>query len=154
MEIPARQSAKSDRGETLDGARRPLVLVVDDDRAVRRLVRRALEGVGCAVLEAGDGLEAFRVVEAHPVALVITDLLMPERDGIEVVLGMTARESPIPVIVMSGGGTGLDLETLVSTALALGAVAALAKPFSVAALAATVTDVLGAAPPYGGAPAA
>jgi len=123
------------------------VLVVDDEPPVRRLVRRALEGAGYLVLEAADGEEALWLLDAQAVALVITDVLMPGQDGIEVVLDLRARPAPVPVVVMSGGGTGLDIETLVSSALAFGAAAALAKPFSVAELLAVVRDTLGEEPP-------
>lgn len=138
-----------ERGPSVAAGAAPLVLVVDDDRAVRGLVRRTLEGAGYRVLEAADGADALRIVDAHPVALVVTDVLMPERDGIEVVLQLATRERRVPIIVMSGGGTGLDVETLVSTALAFGAAAALAKPFSIGALLSLVGEVLGGAPPRG-----
>lgn len=137
-------------GTSLTPDAAPLVLVVDDDRAVRGLVRRTLEGAGYRVLEAGDGTDAIRLVDAHPVALVVTDVLMPERDGIEVVLQLASREPRLPIIVMSGGGTGLDVETLVTTALAFGASAALAKPFSIGALLSLVGDVLRGPPPRDG----
>lgn len=144
-------------GPAASAAAARTVLVVDDEPTVRRLVRRVLEGAGYLVLEATDGEAALRLLDARPVALVITDVLMPGQDGIEVVLGMRARPAPVPVVVMSGGGTGLDIETLVSSAIALGAAAALAKPFSVAELLAVVRETLGeepSAPAAGGGGAA
>lgn len=149
MVKPSAPIAESSHGTAAAG-RHQLVLVVDDDRAVRRLVRRTLEGAGYQVLEAIDGADAMRTLDAQPVALVVTDVLMPERDGIELVLQLASRDPRVPIIVMSGGGTGLDVETLVTTALAFGASAALAKPFSINALLSVVGDVLRSGPPRDG----
>ena len=149
MAHPPQPIGDGERVQTGHGRGGTLVLVVDDDRAIRAVVRRTLESAGYAVLEAANGAAAFAMLDANPVALVITDVLMPERDGIELVLGVSASEARVPIIVMSGGGMGLDVETLVSTALAFGAAAAIAKPFSIDALLALVGEVLGQAPPRG-----
>ena len=127
----------------------PTVLVVDDEPAVRRVVRRVLEESGYAVVEAVDGAAALRLLDRERISLVITDVLMPEQDGIEVVLGLRARQAPVPVVVISGGGVGLDIETLITSALAFGAVGAVAKPFTPEQLLAAVREALGEDPPGG-----
>ena len=122
-------------------ARLPMarILVIDDDVAVRATLCHVLERSGYETVEAGDGREAIRLLEG--IDLIITDLLMPEVDGVDL-LGMLRREGrTTPVIAMSGGGK-VDSKSYLDVARALGAYAAIAKPFDLDHLLATVRDAL------------
>ena len=80
------------------------ILVIDDEVPARRFVAMALEKQGHAVSEAADGAEALRVMAERSIALVITDLLMPETDGIETILELRRRYPATKIIAISGGG--------------------------------------------------
>jgi len=117
----------------------PRILIIDDDAAVRTTVRVLLERAGYEIIEAGDGREGSRMLDG--VDLVITDLLMPEVDGVDL-LGMIRREGlTIPVIAISGGGK-VDSKSYLDVAKALGAFATIAKPFDLDHLLAAVRDAL------------
>jgi CheY-like chemotaxis protein len=89
------------------GIRGDLILVVDDEAIVRRLVRRVLEREGASVLEAEDGERGLRLVQerARELALVITDLVMPVIDGLEVAEVLSIFQPDLPVLAMSGHAT-------------------------------------------------
>lgn len=89
------------------GIRGDLILVVDDEAIVRRLIRRVLEREGAAVLEAEDGERGLRLVQDHArdLALVITDLVMPVMDGFEVAEVLSIFLPDLPVLAMSGHAT-------------------------------------------------
>lgn len=117
----------------------PRILVIDDDKAVRTTVRLLLERAGYEIVEAGDGKDAAPLVGT--VDLVITDLLMPEVDGVDL-MGLIRREGhKVPVIAMSGGGK-VDSKSYLEVARALGAFATIAKPFDLEHLLGTVRDAL------------
>ncbi len=107
------------------------ILVVDDDMALRQLVQRTLEGAGHKVACAGNGREASRAMAAakSPYDLVVTDLLMPERDGLELIDELRHQYPLVRVIAMSGGGR-VAREEYLRMAKGLGAHALLNKPFN------------------------
>ncbi len=109
------------------------ILVVDDDPGVRMFVRRALEPEGYCVEEAADGAECLRRVRRSPPDLIILDLYMPEKDGLEVLRELRTIQPASRLITMSGGGPTYDM-TILQSARFLGAPSALLKPFSVADL--------------------
>jgi DNA-binding NtrC family response regulator len=86
--------------------RQPTVLVVDDEATVRRMVARILRDGGYEVIEAGDGLEALKVVEESlwPVDLVLTDIKMPVLDGIRLGQAIADVRPELPLAYMSGFG--------------------------------------------------
>jgi DNA-binding NtrC family response regulator len=87
------------------------VLVVDDDRGVLRLTARMLRLEGYTVLEAGSGVEALRVLDSEPdVRLVLTDVVMPEMHGLDLVTKIMARESRPPVVLMTGHAAELSAQ--------------------------------------------
>jgi serine phosphatase RsbU (regulator of sigma subunit) len=104
----------------------PRALVVDDDRVTRLLVRRALEGFGCApVLEAENGRAAQEILGRHPeIDLVLTDILMPEVDGLEL-LRWGRENAPRPVWILL---SGMDTFGTAVEAIRSGAFDFLAKP--------------------------
>ena len=117
------------------------ILVIDDEKAVRDTMRRLLERHGHEVLDAANGREALRTTA--PYDLVITDINMPEMDGIEVIMALTDRRPGLPVIAISGGGR-LPKDLLLSSADMLGAVTTLSKPFDLTELLDAVDQALAA----------
>jgi two-component system, cell cycle sensor histidine kinase and response regulator CckA len=116
------------------------VLVVDDEAEIRKLLRQFLEHAGYQVAEASNGRQAVNEVDAGGVALVITDLVMPEKEGIETIREMRQRHREVKIIAMSGAFGGRFLRT----AEMLGAHATLSKPVRAEQLVRAVRDVLGA----------
>jgi DNA-binding NtrC family response regulator len=119
------------------------ILVIDDEEPIRRVLCRALEMQGHQVLEASEGREALRLHQATPVELVITDILMPEKDGIEVIVALRKQAPQLKIIAMSGGGRYQQTEAL-HMAEPLGAFATLRKPFDLTVMMATVSQALAA----------
>jgi len=109
----------------------PLVLIVDDDPAIRRLLRTSLGAEGYRTIEAARGAEALAAAAATPPDLVLLDLGLPDLDGIEVLRRLRAA-SPVPVVVLSAR----EDERGKVAALDLGADDYVTKPFGVAELAA------------------
>jgi CheY-like chemotaxis protein len=105
------------------------ILVIDDEAPMRRFVALALEKQGHAVAEAADGAEALRILAEHPIGLVITDLLMPETDGIETIMELRRLYPATKIIAISGGGEYQSGKGFLRAAESLGADATLTKPF-------------------------
>ncbi len=123
------------------------ILLIDDDEPLRAVMRETLEHFGHVVLEARDGKEGLALFEHSQADLVITDIVMPEKEGLEVLMELRKRPVPVKVIAISGGGSTGKVEYL-HIAKLMGAAAVLAKPFSVTALMAVVDEQLAG----GGAP--
>jgi len=114
------------------------ILLVDDETDLLNTYERVLRRLNLdviAVARAGDGL---RITESRGIRLVITDLKLPDMDGIALIRALRAGAAPPPIIVASG----LDSAAARRSALEAGAIAYLTKPFSVAALTAKVQEVL------------
>ncbi|MDB5469757.1 MAG: hypothetical protein JWR84_1317 [Caulobacter sp.] len=118
------------------------VLVVDDDAAALASVRAVLSGAGYAVDEAVNGRRALRRIMAGPSDVLITEVLMPDGDGIELIAAVKAAHPDMRIIAVSERRflRGLDLLDL---ARKLGADAVLDKPFEAAMLLVTVARLLG-----------
>ena len=106
------------------------ILIIDDEDPVREILRRLLERVGHTVSEAADGKTALRMYAGNPTDLVITDVYMPEMDGIEFLIRVLEAFPEARVIALSGGSF-LGKEEVLRDAAQLGAVGILEKPFSV-----------------------
>src|SRR2546425_2286112 len=117
------------------------ILVIDDEDVVRHMLCTVLELHGHEVIEASHGKEALKLQQASPPDLVMTDILMPEKDGIEVIMALRREAPGLKVIAMSGGGRFKQVEAL-DTAKMLGAVATLRKPFDLDVMLETVKQVL------------
>ena len=121
------------------------ILVIDDDPVIRMAVRRMLEPAGFTIDELGDGREAAGVVRSHPIDLILCDMFMPEKAGIDVIREF-AREFPgVKVVAMTGGGFGGWIN-LLADALRLGAAGVVSKPFEQADLLRAVRGALGPRP--------
>lgn len=121
----------------------PRILLVDDVPMVRLSIRAALEGDGHQVLEAGDGKEALTVLDTEPVDLIITDLWMPNLDGVELLKRLRATNARIKVIAISGGGVRRPIDVSAALAQTWGADAVLYKPFANEDLLEEVNRLLG-----------
>jgi hypothetical protein len=114
------------------------ILVVDDEEGVRSYLRMVLEDAGYAVDEAADGKEALDLALQNPPELVITDLVMPEQEGIETIRLLRRRSPQLSIVAISGAFGGQFL----ATAKILGADAILDKPLRADVLLAKVSDLL------------
>lgn len=118
------------------------VLVVDDVEAIRQAMAIVLENEGHEVVQASDGLDGMRRLREESVDLLITDVLMPGADGIEVIKAVRQHAPKLKVIAMSGGGNQLPAGFSLKMAQAFGAKAVLYKPFENAELVEMVRSVL------------
>ena len=105
------------------------VLLVDDEPKVREVVRRRLERLGFQVTEAGDADEALRLQRESPREVLVTDIVMPGKEGIQAVREFRREWPDMRIVAISGGGLG-SADTYLNMALKLGADAVLAKPFT------------------------
>lgn len=117
------------------------ILVIDDDPNLRRTMRKILEREGHSVQEAENGLTGIRIVEEAPPDLVVTDLLMPEKEGIETIVELRARFPSIGIVAVSGAGGVNDRGPLIDAEL-FGADVALSKPFSIDEFVSAIDRVL------------
>jgi DNA-binding response OmpR family regulator len=78
------------------------ILIVEDEEAVRGLLRLALEAAGYGVVEAANGLEGLAIYHQTSVGLIITDLEMPEMDGMTMIEALRGAQAQVPIIVISG----------------------------------------------------
>ena len=125
--------------EVLAARDRPVrILVADDEAGVRGWLRQVLEDAGYEVIEAADGKQALKEARDGTVSLVITDLAMPEQEGIETILALRKDVPGMGIIAMSGAFGGQYLEV----ARRLGAQAVLTKPVSAELLLERIAEVL------------
>jgi CheY-like chemotaxis protein len=122
------------------------ILIIDDDPSMRRTVSRILARAGHEVIEAPDGLEGVELFRRNHPDIVVTDIVMPKKEGIETILELR-RENPLTLILaISGGATLLGgsapLDYL-DLAKGLGADAVLAKPFRAPDLLQQIDNLLG-----------
>jgi len=104
------------------------ILLIDDDELVRYSLGRYLRREGFTVVELENGTKALRTIAIEEPDLVLTDLIMPDMDGIEVTMQVHKEYPNLPLIAMSGGGRQVDASHL-EYAEAFGASVILEKPF-------------------------
>ncbi len=105
------------------------ILVADDEPDLRDLIQLTLEAAGHRVVTAVDGRKASEALQQQKFDLVVTDVLMPERDGIELIREVRARHPGVRIVVMTAGGQ-IPRGDYLLVAKHLGAHVALAKPFT------------------------
>ncbi len=119
---------------------KPVILLVDDEEPFRTVIRRVLVNAGYEVVEAADGLEGIQRFYEKPADLIITDIIMPEKEGIETILELKSTHPELKLIAMSGGGWyGTDIDF--NMARKLGA-RTLDKPFALKELLEMVAELL------------
>lgn len=101
------------------------ILIVDDDPDMRRLITFDFKKRGFKILEASGGNEAFALMKTHKVDLILTDIRMPEGDGIELLEKMHSLKSPLPPVILVSAYSELPKKE----ALDRGAIAVFSKPY-------------------------
>ena len=104
------------------------ILIIDDDDLFRIMLRKMLEYEGYDVVDAPDGNEGVRLYRKEPTDLVITDILMPEKEGIEIIRELRSDFSEVKIIAISGGGS-VGINNYLDIAKMLGAQFTFKKPF-------------------------
>ena len=117
------------------------ILLVDDDDDFRSVLRRILVRAGHQVTEARDGLDALARLRLQPVDLLITDLIMPKKDGLETILEVRRDHPETKIIAISGGGRGRAFDGLI-IASGIGAHRVLEKPFTISEILGAIEDVV------------
>ena len=121
------------------------ILIVEDDDIVRGVMKKKLESCGYQVVAASNGKTGMDTARNHRCHLVITDILMPESDGLEILMFLKREQPEVKSIAITAAGNELHLEN----ARRFGASRTLVKPFRLDELASTVNELLGD-PPSGG----
>ncbi len=117
------------------------ILIIDDEDQTHRMLRIVLERAGYEIVEARDGQEGLRYYRAAPVDLIITDILMPGKEGLETIMELRREAPGVKIIAISGGGQIGTLDFL-DIAKLLGARRALEKPFNLQEFVTAVQEVL------------
>jgi CheY-like chemotaxis protein len=117
------------------------ILVIDDERLIRHVIKEMLEIEGYVVTTAANGKEGLKFYRQDPPDLVITDIFMPEMEGLETIRALQRDFSKVKIIAISGGGER-GMTSFLSHAKRFGAVLTLEKPFSREELIASVRQVL------------
>ena len=104
------------------------ILIIDDEEIIRVLLRSALEAEGYEVTEAANGREGLELYRQRPTNLVITDIVMPELNGLDIVMELTREFLDAKVIAISGAG---GERNVLDVAKLLGARQTFQKPFSI-----------------------
>ena len=118
------------------------ILVIDDEDQVRKVIRHMLERAGYATIEAKDGEIGLRLHRKQPADLIITDIFMPEKEGLETIREILRDFPDAKIIAISGGGLTGALSYL-NLAKSFGALRTLAKPFNRRELLTVVRELLG-----------
>ena len=125
------------------------ILLADDEAEIRVLLTRWLENEGHNVTCAANGVEAIAIAQVKEIDLVVTDVLMPESDGVQLISQLKKLRPKARVLAISGGGRVLDGADCLRMAQGLGAHAAVMKPFTKAQFLAAVTQAVGPPPTLG-----
>ena len=122
----------------------PRVLVVDDDDEVREMLRQMLERQGYEVTTAADGQRGIARYREDPADLIVLDIVMPEKEGLETIMELRRDDPGVKIIAISGGGR-IGPQSYIEVARALGAQRTFAKPLDRQEFLAAVRDLAGPA---------
>ena len=117
------------------------ILLVEDEALFAEMIQKTLVAFGYEVVQARNGKEALKLYDPQTMGLVLTDLIMPDLEGVELIVALQRIEPSVRVIAMSGGGRNSP-QSYLMVAERVGAVKTLAKPFSIAELVAAVRECL------------
>jgi len=120
------------------------ILIVEDTPDFRLMMRDILQTAGHEIVEAENGNAAIRKMESGSFDLLVTDVLMPESDGIELINTVAHQGGNLPILAVSGGGRNLPAAVSLALTEAAGAHRTLFKPFRAAELLAVVDELLSA----------
>lgn len=116
------------------------ILLVDDDELLRGALVQSLRNAGHTVIEAADGQQGLEMARTTAVDIVITDLVMPVKEGVETIMTLRRERPKLPIIAMSGGVTHSKL--YLDIAAKIGAKRILPKPFTPRGLLTLIDEVL------------
>jgi DNA-binding NtrC family response regulator len=116
------------------------ILIIDDDQPIRQVLGSILKTAGHTVAEAADGAKALSLLQTEMFDVIITDIVMPERDGLEVIMNSQRGTKRTPIIAMTG--VPIDSAMYLRTASHLGASRTIQKPFGAEQVLALVNEVL------------
>jgi CheY-like chemotaxis protein len=105
------------------------ILLIDDDDDLRPMIRKILERAGYDVVEAPDGKEGLRLFRLDPADLVLTDIYMPEKEGLETIRELRIDFPSVKIIAMSGGSGKTGGFSSLNFAAKFGAIHTISKPF-------------------------
>jgi DNA-binding NtrC family response regulator len=114
------------------------ILVIEDDDSYREMLRTSLEERGHTITEARDGQEGLSCFSGDTFDVVITDIIMPKKDGVETIIALRRLNAATRIIAISGGGHLVSALNCIQIAKGLGVYQALEKPFSMDTLAACI----------------
>jgi len=117
------------------------ILIIDDEPQIRSMLKLMLERDGYEVIEAPDGVEGIKVYRQNPADLIITDLIMPNKDGIGMIIELKKEFPDVMIIAMSGGGLNKP-DGYLKGAEKLGAACTLTKPIDREEMLKAVKDIL------------
>jgi YesN/AraC family two-component response regulator len=118
------------------------ILIIDDDALVRQVFRDWLESRGHEVIEAENGNVGLMLYKQHPAEIVITDIVMPDKEGIETIRELRRDFPDAKIIAVSGGGQLMPGSTCLTLAEGLGVQRTLLKPVNCLQLADTISELL------------
>jgi DNA-binding NtrC family response regulator len=118
------------------------ILIIDDEALIRDLLKKILEREGYEIVTAAGGEEGIKIHRENPAELIITDLIMPEKEGLETIMELRRDFKDVKIIAMSGGGK-IDSETHLQIIKTMGNIETLAKPFDRKELLKTIQKLLG-----------
>lgn len=120
----------------------PSILIIDDDAQILKMLRQILERESYDVTEAFNGKQGLRLYRENPTDLVITDIIMPEKEGIEIIIELKRDYPDVKIIAISGGGR-INPEDYLDIAKKLGAHRIFTKPVERKELLNAVRELLG-----------
>jgi DNA-binding response OmpR family regulator len=118
------------------------IVVIDDDIQCNRMVCRILENAEYEVRAALNGVEGLKMCKQERPDLVITDLYMPEKDGLETIMELRQADKMIRILAISGGSLNINVVEMLETAEMFGADAIMAKPVHLETFLLTVKGLL------------
>ena len=117
------------------------ILIIDDDERIRKLFRKILEAESYEVIEASDGNKGIKLYRKDPTDLVITDIIMPEKEGIETIIELKKDFPDVKIIAVSGGGL-VEANSYLEMAKKMGATEVLTKPIKNEELLEIISEIL------------
>lgn len=117
------------------------ILIIDDEETIVKMLAKLLTKAGYRALTAIKGADGLSLFEREPIDLVITDILMPDIEGFEIIFKLMSIEPDCKVIAMSGGGR-INSSNYLTTAEEIGAIKTFSKPFDLKELVAFVNETL------------
>jgi DNA-binding NtrC family response regulator len=120
----------------------PRILIIDDEDQIRKMLQQMFEREGFETVTASDGLEGVKAYREKPADLIITDLIMPEKEGIEIIFELKREFPDVKIIAISGGGRTAP-EGYLKIADKAGALRTFSKPLERDELLRAVREILG-----------